>query len=136
MKPLVIALFLLGFAACKSDERKVNDIAYAQQKESLASSEKEKPLAFLKIKGDDRKNLIGQTVVRGVITNAATVCSYKDIRVKMLCYNKAGNMVEEHEDIINDVIKPNSDKDFKTRYRLPKGTDSIALSIMSAVVVK
>ena len=53
----------------------------------------------------------------------------------MLCY-KDGKMVEEHEDIIDDVIKPNSDKDFKTKYRLPKGTDSIDLSVMSASIAE
>jgi hypothetical protein len=51
----------------------------------------------------------------------------------MLCY-KDGKMVEEREDVLDDVIKPNTDNDFKTRYRLPKGTDSIDLSVMSASV--
>jgi len=45
-------------------------------------------------------------------------------------------MVEEHEDTIDEIIIPNSTKDFKTKYRLPKGTDSIALSIMNASVAE
>jgi hypothetical protein len=53
----------------------------------------------------------------------------------MLCF-KNNKLVEEHEDVIEDIIKPNSTKGFKTRYRLPKGTDSIALSVMSATVVE
>jgi len=43
-------------------------------------------------------------------------------------------MMIEHEDVNDDVIKSNSINNFKIKYRLPKGTDSIALSVMSASV--
>jgi len=52
----------------------------------------------------------------------------------MLCY-KDGIRVEEHEDVIPDVIKPGNVKNFRTRYHLPKGTDSLALSVMTADAV-
>jgi hypothetical protein len=39
-------------------------------------------------------------------------------------------------DVIDDMIKPNSIDNFKIKYRLPKGTDSIALSVMSADVAE
>jgi hypothetical protein len=71
--------------------------------------------------------------VRGKISNKATVSSSKDVRIKMLCY-KDNKMMIEHEDVIDDVIKSNSINNFKIKYRLPKGTDSIALSVMSASV--
>ncbi|HRI20764.1 MAG TPA: hypothetical protein PLA68_07410, partial [Panacibacter sp.] len=106
---------------------------YEQAKESLKDKETKQPLKFLSVKGDDKKNLIGQTVIRGTITSSATVAAYKDVRIKILCY-KDGRMAEEHEDVINDVVKPAGTKSFKTKYRLPKGTDSIALSVMSATV--
>lgn len=131
-------LFLCStlFYACGNSEH-FDKQTYDQNKESLSDKEKNSPLSFLKVSGQDRKNLFGlgrETVVNGTITNTATVCSYKDVRVKMLCYDN-GKMVEEHEDVIEDVVKPSSTKDFKTRYRLPKGTDSIALSIMSATTI-
>jgi hypothetical protein len=121
--------------SCSNSEKKFDQQSYEQHKESLADKEKKNPITFLSVTGDNKKNLIGQTVVRGKISNKATVSSYKDIRIKILCY-KNDKMVEEHEDVINDIIKPNSTKDFKTRYRLPKGTDSIALSVMSAVTAE
>jgi len=99
----------------------------------MKQKEKKHPLQFLHVEGDNKKNIIGQTVIHGTIYNKATIASYKDVRIKMLCY-KDGKMVEEHEDVLDDVIKPNTDNDFKTRYRLPKGTDSIDLSVMSASV--
>ena len=49
----------------------------------------------------------------------------------MLCY-KNGMRVQEHEDVVPDIIKPGAIKTFKTKYHLPKGTDSLAISVMSA----
>lgn len=124
---------ILLFLSCGSSENKLDEQSYTEQKQSLEQKEKKHPLQFLSVQGDDKKNLIGQTVVRGTVYNKATVVSYKSVRVKMLCY-KEGKMIEEHEDIVGEIIRPNSEQGFKTKYRLPKGTDSIDLSIMSADV--
>ena len=136
MKPFstfCIALFLL--VSCSGSEKKFDAQSYEQHKENLAGKEKKNPLTFLSVTGDDKKNIIGQTVVRGKISNKATISSYKDVRIKMLCY-KDNKIIVEHEDVIDDVIKPNSTNNFKIKYRLPKGTDSIALSVMSASVAE
>lgn len=130
----VLFLFVFLVASC-GNSSKTEDQTYEQHKESLAEKEKKIPLHFLSVTSDHKKNLIGQTVVSGTISNKATVTAYKDLRIKMLCYQENA-MLEEHEDVIDDVIKPGSDKDFKVRYRLPKGTDSIALSLMSASVAE
>jgi len=121
-------------ASCKSDPRIIDTKAYEEQRQSLADKEKTKPLAFLHVKSEHRKNWVGLTVVEGTISNKATVSSYKDVRLKMLCYDKDSKMVEEHEDLLDIIIKPNTNKDFKLRYRLPRSTDSIAVNIMSAAV--
>ena len=126
-----ILLFVFTASCGAGNNEKTATQTYEKAKESLLDKEKKNPLQFLTVHGDDKKNLIGQTVVRGTIINNATVAAYKDVRIKMLCF-KDGSMVEEHEDIIDDIVKPSSSRDFKTRYRLPKGTDSIALSIMDA----
>lgn len=126
-----VCTIILLFSSCTSSEEKLDETSYSEQKESLEVTEKKHPLKFLSVAGDDKKNIIGQTVVRGTIYNKATVVAYKEVRVKMLCY-KGGIMVEEHEDVIEEIIKPGTEKDFKTKYRLPKGTDSIYLSVMSA----
>lgn len=126
---------LIFLCSCDDGKKKFDEKSYEQHKESLVDKEKKNALTFLSVKGDDKKNLIGQTVIRGKIFNKATITSYKDVRIKILCYKK-NKLVEEHEDVIDDIIKPNSTTNFKTRYRLPKGTDSIALSVMSAAVAE
>ena len=67
--------------------------------------------------------------MRGTLQNNASLCSYKNCRVKQIAFAN-NKQVEEHEDIIELVITPGATVDFKTRYKLPKGTDSVALSIM------
>jgi hypothetical protein len=135
MKYILFAfLIILIGGSCGANAEKTDEKTYAEQKESLEQKEKKHPLQFLEVKGDNKKNILGQTVIHGTIYNKATIASYKDVRIKMLCY-KDGKMIEEHEDVINDIIKPNSDNNFKTKYRLSKGTDSINLSVMSASIV-
>ncbi len=133
MKYLFSILLVVLATACGGEDKKATQ-NYEQAKESVKDQETNNPLKFLSVRGENKKNLVGQTVITGNITNSATVVSYKEIRIKMLCY-KSGQMTEEHEDVINDQVKPAATKAFKTKYRLPKGTDSIALSVMNAIVV-
>ncbi|MEP6844967.1 MAG: hypothetical protein ABI861_03160, partial [Panacibacter sp.] len=117
MKCIFCLVFItLIMSSCGSDKAKTEEQIYTEQKESLQDKEKKNPLKFLSVTGDNKKNIIGQTVVRGTIHNKATLVAFKDVRVKMLCY-KNNKMAEEHEDVINEIIKPNTDKDFKTKYR-------------------
>jgi len=119
---------LICFTACKE---KFDNKTYEDNKQSLAQKEQAHPQEFLKLVSDDKKTLFGATVIKGKIINTASVCSYKTVRVRILCYHN-GIQVEEHEDVFPDMIKPGESSNFKTKYRLPKGTDSIALSVMSA----
>lgn len=128
---LVLITFL--FFACGNGNA-AKDNGYQTSKETIAEKEQKKPLQFLSVSGDKKKNLIGQTVIRGNLHNHAVVMAYKDVRIKMLCF-KQGTLTEEHEDIIDDAIQPNTSKAFKTKYRLPKGTDSVSLSIMQATAI-
>ncbi len=129
---IIFAIFLIiSFAGCSFNNNKSDQQVYEQNKKNLSEKEKADPLVFLKVSGNKEKNIIGQTVIKGTITNSATICSYKNVRIKMLCYQQE-KMIIEHEDVVADLIQPNTTKEFKTKYRLPKGTDSVALFVMSA----
>lgn len=128
MKSLLAIASIVFLFSCKE---KFNDKSYQENKISLAQKEADRPEQFLKISSDDKRNLFGATVVKGKIVNTASVATYKNTRIKMLCYSN-GIRVEEHEDVFPELIKPGGIKNFKIKYHLPKGTDSLALSIMSA----
>ena len=137
MKSLIKLLFITFLiSSCSSkEEQKVNKEEYQQQKESLADKEKRSPKSFLEISGTYKRNIWGKTVYKATIKNNASICSYKNVRVKLLYY-KEGIQVTNHEELIEESINPNSSFDFKAKYKTPKGTDSVAAYIMSAVVDK
>jgi hypothetical protein len=128
MKFLLAVSCMLFLFSCKES---FDNKTYEENKINLAQRESDHPDQFLKISSDDKKNLFGATIIKGKIVNTASIAVYKNTRLKMLCY-KNGIRVEEHEDVIPELIKPGTVKNFKIRYHLPKGTDSLALSVMSA----
>jgi hypothetical protein len=132
MKYLFLSLLAVSFLACHSGTKDTGQQNYQQNKNYIAEKEMNEPLTFLQIEGADHKNLLGKTVIKTIVTNSATICSYKDVRIKILSYNKDGQMMEEHEDVVPDIVTPGSSVAYKTKYFLPKTVDSIALSIMSA----
>ncbi|HEY8690583.1 MAG TPA: FxLYD domain-containing protein [Chitinophagaceae bacterium] len=106
--------------------------SYEATKESLQDKEKKNPEIFLTVSGHDKHNLLGQTVVKGTITNKATVATYKDVDVKLDFYSKTGTLLETDKETVFEVIGPGQSKNFKTKYFAPKGTDSVALSVTAA----
>lgn len=131
MKFLLATFCVVILFSCK---QKFDNNTYEENKVSLAQRESDNPQQFLKLSSDNKKNIFGATVIKGKIVNTASVAVYKNTRIKTLCF-KNGIRVEEHEDVMPDIIKPGNVKNFKIKYHLPKGTDSLALSIISADTV-
>ena len=126
---LIIIISAIPQSGCKGK---------SEQEAALESSEKKEkknPLKFISVAGTNKRNMLGQTVVRGIVSSAANVVSYKNVRVKLLYY-KTGTLVTNHEELLEEVLKPQGEINFKAKYFTPKGTDSVALSIMSAEVVQ
>ncbi len=135
MRSILLALSLAAFLSCKTnDAKQIDEDDYSKTKQTLEQKEKKSPLRFLKAEGDYHKNIIGQTVVKGTVENTGTVASFKNVRVKMLFYNKEGKLFENHEELMDETIAPGESKKFKGKYRTQEKTDSVAVSVMSADV--
>ena len=136
MKRVTALVFVAAIvsSACNSSDTKTETKKdkYEQTKETLQETEKKNPTRFLTVTGSDKKNLIGQTVVKGTLSNAAKVASYKDVEIKLSFYSKTGALLEEDVETIFESLAPGKSADFKTKYFAPKGTDSVALKIMGA----
>lgn len=130
---LVMASVIL-LIACKDkqNEKEFDSSSYETVKESLAEKEKNNPKRFLIISNRDRKNIIGQTVVMGSITNKATVCWYKDVELRLSFFSKTGVKLDEGLETVYENIGPGKTVKFKTKYFAPKGTDSVAISVNKA----
>ncbi len=105
---------------------------YEKVKETLEETEKKKPIKFIKVEGEKKKNLIGQTVVRGTIINNAKIVTFKDVDVKLSFYSKTGVVLEEDHETIYENIAPGATAKFKSKYFTPKGTDSVGFEVMEA----
>jgi len=105
---------------------------YEETKETLADTEKKNPVRFISVSGHDKRNLIGQTVVKGTLMSKATVAAYKDIQVELTFYSKTGALLEKDIETVYETLSPGATTDFKTKYFAPKGTDSVALRVVTA----
>ena len=139
MKNIIPVLILVSFffAACggdeKADDTKAKD-KYEQTRETLGDTEKKNPKRFLTVEGSDRKNLIGQRVIKGTISNKATVASYKDVDIELSFYSETGALLEKDHEVIYETITAGNSTNFKTKYFAPKGTDSVVMKIAGAKV--
>ncbi len=134
----LLTIFLSILFSCNSDgEKKVNaeKESYQETKKSLLIKEQKNPANFLTVKGNDKRNLLGQTVVKGIIKNDATVATYKDVDLKLSFYSKTKALLETDKETIFELVPPGQSKNFKTKYFAPKGTDSVALEVLGAKVV-
>lgn len=134
IKNFLFLLALMAILSCGnkgSSKKEITD--YDASREKLAERERKHPLEFLTITSRDKRNFIGQTVVKGDIGNTATITSYKNVRIKLLYYRQ-GTLVANHEQVENELIKPNHSNTYKAKYFTPKKTDSVAVTIMSADV--
>src|SRR4051812_23149747 len=85
---LPVLIGLLVFTSC-SEKNKYDvstDKTYEKSKATLEDTEKKNPESFLHVQGDEKKNLIGQTVVKGKIINNAKVVTFKDVNIKLSFY--------------------------------------------------
>ena len=132
------SIFLYILFSCNSGgEKKINDEkeSYQETKKSLLIKEQKNPVNFLTVHGNDKRNLFGQTVVKCVIKNNATVATYKDVDLKLSFYSKTNALLETDKETVFEVMPPGQSKNFKTKYFAPKGTNSVALEVMGAKVV-
>jgi len=141
MKKIFVLIFpisIILFSCSESESKKSakEKDSYEATKESLQDKEKKNPQNFLIVTGNNRNNLVGQTVVKGTITNKASVVTYKDVDVKLDFYSKTKTLLETDKEIVYEIIGPGESKNFKTKYFAPKGTDSVALTITDAKIVK
>ncbi len=134
----LFSIFLSILFSCNTDGEKkatAEKESYQETKKSLLIKEQKNPINFLIVNGHDKKNLLGQTVVKGVIRNNATIAAYKDVGLKLSFYSKTKALLETDKETVFEVLPPGQSKNFKTKYFAPKGTDSVALEVLAAKVV-
>lgn len=129
---LLIFATLTIFSCSGVDKEKRKTDNYENSKRSMADIERASPTRFLSASLRSKKNIIGQTVVKGKITSSAKMVTFKDVDITLRFYSKTGTLLEEDKDTVYDTIPPGKTVSFKSKYFAPKDTDSIAVQITDA----
>jgi hypothetical protein len=134
----LFCLLIFFVCACNNKGKKQNEKVddYETSKMTIEEIESKNPKKFLKVEGRDKHNLVGQTVVKGKISNTATVVGYKDVTIKISFFSKTGTLLEEDEETIYNEVKPGETLEFKSKFYAPKGSDDVKLNIINAKVSK
>lgn len=130
---LLSSLFLV---ACNSDNPAKEKESYNATKNSLLRKEEKNPASFIVVKGNSKKNIVGQTVVKGTLVNKASVATYKDVNLQLTFYSKTKALLETDKETIFEILNPGESNGFKTKYFAPKGTDSVGLEVLGAKVIR
>lgn len=129
---LLCSIFLI---ACNSDNAEKENNSYHETKTALLKKEEKDPAAFIVVKGNSKKNIVGQTVVRGTLVNKASVATFKDVDIKLNFFSKTKALLETDRETIYQILNPGESQEFKTKYFAPKGTDSVGLEVIGAKVI-
>jgi hypothetical protein len=58
------------------------------------------------------------------------------VDIKLDFYSKTGTLLETDKETVYEIIAPGQSKNFKTKYFATKGTDSVALMVLSAKIAE
>jgi hypothetical protein len=133
----LLCFFSLILFSCNVSDTKAKSEkeSYQVTKEQLLKKEQKNPAAFLVVSGKNKKNIVGQTVIKGTVLNNASVATFKDVDIRLSFYSKTKALLETDKETIFEMLEPGESKVFKTKYFAPKGTDSVALQVLGAKVV-
>ena len=131
----VVLMFLFfGLMGCNSDYSGSYNSSSSYQKTKMTLEEKEKqnPTSFLATKGTYWKNLIGEWVIKGTISNSATIATYKDVVLRIYFYSKTGTLLGTEKKIIYEYFPARQTKKFKIKTYGYQGTKKIDWEIIRA----
>ncbi|HUZ62022.1 MAG TPA: hypothetical protein VMU83_24820 [Hanamia sp.] len=132
---LISSIFLFACTTDSTSKEKAEKQSYQLTKDELLKKEQKNPQDFLMVSGYNKKNILGQTVVKGTILNKASIATFKDVEINLSFYSKTQALLETDKETEYITIGPGQAKDFKTKYFAPKGADSVALQVIGAKVV-
>lgn len=133
---IIIIGAVIGLNCCGSNS--TNDFntetgsSYQETKMTLEEQERANPMAFLSTDGTYKKNLLGEWVLNGTVSNSATVATYKDVVLEVHFYSKTKSLIGTEKHSLYEYFVAGKTKSFKIKTFGYKGTSSIGWDIISA----
>ncbi len=101
-------------------------------REQLKTKEEQHPTEFLSGEISFHDNLIGQSVIRGHVTNSATAATFKDIELTITYISKTGTPISNEIFTVYETLSPGQSTSFKFKTRSPKGTSNCKMVVSGA----
>jgi hypothetical protein len=108
-------------------------LTYAEQRQLLGEQEGGDWARFIDYNGlSNRGNLIGQTVIEGVVTSSASVATYKDLVLHVVFTSKTGTPLSEQDVVIYEFLKPGGSLRLKHKFNTPADAATVQYTITGA----
>lgn len=107
--------------------------SYQEKVMTIEEIERSQPTNFLSANGTYRENFWGDKIkVNCVLTNRATVATYKDAVVRITYYTKTKTELGSKEYSVYEIFPPNSSKTIELKIDNYKDVNSIGWDVISA----
>lgn len=108
----------------------------AELRAELLDRERGTPSQYLTVDAKHWRNLIGQLVIEGDITNQATLANFKDPVLSVTWYSKTNTELETMEYPVYELVQAQHTKHFKLKTNAPGHVASVAMGVAGATPVE
>lgn len=98
------------------------------------AAEQAQPKDYVEISVDPKKNLLGETVIEGKITNKAMYTTYKDFELMIHWNDEAGQPLDSAVEMVLESLDPGENVEFKTKRKGPRRSKSIVTKLRAAAI--
>lgn len=102
-------------------------------KTELEQKEANNPLQYLSVHGKMHKNLLGKKIIKGSITNFASVASYKSLQMAVIFLSNNETELQTQQFFVNDFVTPNNKISFRSVFVAPPETAGFRIKVLSAI---
>lgn len=106
-----------------------------QLKEEKRKKEMANPAMYVKTKINWRKNLVGETVLEGTLTNTATLASFKDPVVLITWLSKTNTVLATSRYPFYEYLGAKKTISYKLKVKAPSKYNSVKASVESAIAL-
>lgn len=93
-----------------------------------------RPQEFIVLTYSTRKNLLGETVIEGSMTNNAEATAYRDLQMIMYFDNADGIPIDSASQTVFEQMLPGGKAEFRLKEKGPRKAKEVRLLIKDAVV--
>lgn len=113
----------------------VNKPGVQQSATMVEKKEAANPLQYLIAHGKMHKNLVGKKIIKGKISNMASVASYQDMQVAVTFLSNTQTELQTQQFFVNGKVSPNNTISFRNVFVAPAETAGFKLKVLSAAAL-